>query len=199
MGSRQRPFEMVFVALPNTMESKNIFKLERLLGLVVRVEPKKKGRSTNQCYRCQRFGHAQTRCGCNPRCVKCAGDHHTRDCDRSDPATDPPPKCANCGGEHTASYKGCSAFPKPKSYSQAAGRRAAAPSTQPRTAAAPASQKRDTPAPTPASASTGQISGDKLAQCITTLIPQLGGVCSDPFKVLSVFFSNAELLKSIMS
>lgn len=48
-----------------------------------------------------------------PRCVKCAGPHHTKDCDKGDGRIDSV-KCCNCNGDHPASYRGCPKFPENK-------------------------------------------------------------------------------------
>ncbi|XP_049794675.1 uncharacterized protein LOC126204339 [Schistocerca nitens] len=46
-----------------------------------------------------------------PRCVRCAGNHASREC-RMTPQDKP--KCANCSGAHTASYQGCPAHKRAK-------------------------------------------------------------------------------------
>ncbi|XP_029054413.1 uncharacterized protein LOC114881730 [Osmia bicornis bicornis] len=51
-----------------------------------------------------KYGHSASNCNLPPRCVKCAGDHHTSACSKS---LDTPPKCVNCGGDHTANYSQC--------------------------------------------------------------------------------------------
>jgi hypothetical protein len=50
-----------------------------------------------------------------PRCVKCAGDHPSSQCNRpKTPDPQLPPKCVNCLKSHTANYRGCEAFPHNK-------------------------------------------------------------------------------------
>lgn len=46
-----------------------------------------------QCRRCQAWGHAQSNCNINPKCVICAGDHLTPTFNNKDKV-----KCVNCGG-----------------------------------------------------------------------------------------------------
>lgn len=46
---------------------------DRLLDLLVTVETKKKPMTLAQCYRCQRYGHTQSRYAYLVLCVKCAG------------------------------------------------------------------------------------------------------------------------------
>lgn len=111
MRSRKdkRALHMVLVTVPRT--EKSIYEIKDILGLIVTVEDQKSSKKINQCHRCQRFGHAQSRCTANPKCVKCAGNHLTSDCN-IDKQT--PPKCVNCKQQHPASYQGCSAWPKIK-------------------------------------------------------------------------------------
>ncbi|GBO44388.1 hypothetical protein AVEN_123042-1 [Araneus ventricosus] len=56
------------------------------------------------CYRCQDYFHHSSRCTRSPRCMKCAGNHWSRDCPKP---TDTPATCLHCGGNHTANYTGC--------------------------------------------------------------------------------------------
>jgi hypothetical protein len=62
-----------------------------------------------QCHRCQRWGHATANCHAQAKCVKCAGDHLTRDCQLGNKIT---PKCVNCDGDHTANNIKCPEYQK---------------------------------------------------------------------------------------
>lgn len=81
--------------------------IKRLCHCVVQLEKfKAKSPQCTQCYRCQKFGHASRNCNLPVRCVKCTGNHETKDCpkkDRSAPAT-----CCNCGENHPANFTKCS-------------------------------------------------------------------------------------------
>lgn len=46
---------------------------------------------------CQKWGHATTNCYADPACLKCAGEHLTKDCKK--PRCEPA-KCANCNKDH---------------------------------------------------------------------------------------------------
>lgn len=70
----------------------------------------KKGKNYTQCFRCQAYGHASGNCNKTPKCVKCGGEHMTKNCAKP---PDAPPKCANCNGDHTANFREC---PKLHSY-----------------------------------------------------------------------------------
>lgn len=95
------PMPLVLITVPKT--EKHIFHLEEIAKVIITVESQHSKARVNQCFRCQRFGHAQSRCTIKPRCVKCAGEHHYTECEK---IKESPPKCANCGENHTASYRG---------------------------------------------------------------------------------------------
>lgn len=87
------PMPLVLIMVPKT--EKYIFHLKQMASVVITVESQKSKTSISQCFRCLRFGHAQSRCTVKPRCVKCAGEHHRTECNKNKGT---PPKCANCGG-----------------------------------------------------------------------------------------------------
>jgi hypothetical protein len=64
-----------------------------------------------QCHRCQQYGHIGRTCSANsPKCVYCAGDHLSPDCQGKQDATLIERKCANCGGAHAAWSRKCRDF-----------------------------------------------------------------------------------------
>lgn len=68
----------------------------------------KKARGIPQCINCQQLGHTKNFCNKQARCVKCAGNHHTKDCRKERNST---PTCVLCSQKgHTANYKGCSVY-----------------------------------------------------------------------------------------
>ncbi|CAH0551140.1 unnamed protein product [Brassicogethes aeneus] len=69
--------EMPLVVVKVPPEEDRIFGLSYLLRIKVKVEPLERKNIITQCYRCQKYGHAQTKCSAFPRCVKCAGGHHS--------------------------------------------------------------------------------------------------------------------------
>jgi hypothetical protein len=90
---------------PNNKACKDIRIIDR--QMVVIEDPKKK-KSIVQCHRCQQYGHSKNYCMRPYRCVKCAQQHKTSECpktDRSQPAL-----CALCEGSHPANYKGCEVY-----------------------------------------------------------------------------------------
>ena len=58
-----------------------------------------------QCYNCQKFGHNARDCRSKVHCVVCSGSHAVK---LSPIKSKESVKCTNCGGNHTASYGGCS-------------------------------------------------------------------------------------------
>lgn len=103
------PMPLVLVTVPKT--EKHIYHLKHIANVSIGVESQRQKAQITQCFRCQRFGHAQSRCTVRPKCVKCAGNHHYTECEKDKNA---PAKCANCGENHTASYRGCSSWPQPR-------------------------------------------------------------------------------------
>ncbi|UYV78030.1 FHDC1 [Cordylochernes scorpioides] len=86
------------------------------LVLKIAVESFRTTNRVTQCFNCQGFGHGQLNCFLKPKCVKCAEEHHSKDCPRK--SRQLPPKCANCEEAHTANYRRCPKFPRVISNSQ---------------------------------------------------------------------------------
>lgn len=103
-----RKLQMFMVILPNSSNSKSIFNMQSLFYVTIKVEPYRKT-GPAQCFSCQRFGHSSLHCGHPPRCVKCAGAHLAKDCQKT---REEDPKCSNCHGSHTANFKKCPAYLK---------------------------------------------------------------------------------------
>ncbi|GJQ88069.1 hypothetical protein Trydic_g18196, partial [Trypoxylus dichotomus] len=80
---------------------KSIYNITDCCGLAVKVEALRTRNLIVQCHKCQMFGHTQSNCNINYKCMKCGEDHSTHLCEK--PKTTPP-KCANCGGEHLSTY-----------------------------------------------------------------------------------------------
>lgn len=74
------------------------------MDIQVEMLPLRKSRLVPQCKRCQAYGHTQKYCAKQPRCVRCTGKHHTKDCNKS---KNEQPKCVHCGEAHPANFKGC--------------------------------------------------------------------------------------------
>ena len=90
----------------NIREVRNI---RYICSVKIRWDRYKSPRLTTQCHRCQNFGHGASECRLAPRCVKCPGNHLTKDCTKTPEAK---PQCVNCKGEHPANYSKCSTYIK---------------------------------------------------------------------------------------
>lgn len=101
--SRQ-PLPLFFVDLDPAEINNEIFHLKNLLHTKISVEEPHKRHELIQCTNCQDYGHSKTYCAHPPRCVRCIGQHLTTNCTQP---KDQPPTCTLCGGNHTASYRGC--------------------------------------------------------------------------------------------
>ncbi|GBN60317.1 Nucleic-acid-binding protein from transposon X-element [Araneus ventricosus] len=92
-----------------------IFNLKTIKHLNIKIEAFKRKNRVTICFKCSDFHHSAKNCQCNPRCIKCAGVHETRDCSIKNKIENP--ICINCNGEgHLASWRGCPKFPKINNY-----------------------------------------------------------------------------------
>jgi Associated with zinc fingers len=139
---RKIPIPMFLAELRDTATTPEIYNLRTLLHMRVKVEAYRGPSGPRQCHNCCRFGHVTSGCAAHPRCVKCAGAHHTSSCPKLDPAI--LPTCVNCNERHTASYRACPAF---KAAFAAHKSRVQGPKPQPAPVKAPA---KFVPAPIPA-------------------------------------------------
>lgn len=147
-GRRPRtPYDMVLVVLDRSPAGKAIFKITNVAGLTgFVVEPPHKRGEIGQCHNCQFYGHSARHCHAKARCVKCLGDHPTRDCERTRESPGEP-ECVLCGASgHPANWRGCPKAPrsKPKQASPRSHHGAA------RNQRAPAATRATIPAPNPA-------------------------------------------------
>lgn len=98
------PLPMFMLTFEQDEDIKKIYEIKDILGMKVQIHPLRKSKLVPQCKNCQKYGHTHKYCSSNPKCVKCAGDHHTKDCIKEKKAV---PKCANCSERHPANYRGC--------------------------------------------------------------------------------------------
>jgi hypothetical protein len=99
-----KPLDMFILMLSADENTNNIYEIASILGSKVETQPLRKSKLIPQCKQCQAYGHTQRYCNKDPRCVKCAGKHHTKDCKKPKEAQ---PKCVHCGEAHPANYRGC--------------------------------------------------------------------------------------------
>lgn len=100
------PMPLILVKLPRS--ETQIYNITRVAFVTVTVEPLQTKGPVGQCHRCQRFGHAQSRCTAERKCVRCGEPHEPGSCliPEGGELT-----CANCRGPHPASYRGCPKAP----------------------------------------------------------------------------------------
>lgn len=103
------PIFQVTLAINDT--NKEIYNIDRLCHLIIDVQAFKNPHTgLKQCHTCQRWGHSSSNCYYRPRCVKCTGDHPTKECKKQ---SNEPPKCINCQKSgHPANWKGCEVYLK---------------------------------------------------------------------------------------
>ena len=104
----QKPLPMFVVEILQNPTNKDIYKITSLLHSRVSFEPPRPKRQIPQCANCQQYGHTKSYCRRYPKCIKCAGDHLSKDCSQKLPSKDV--KCVLCAGNHPANYKGCSVY-----------------------------------------------------------------------------------------
>jgi len=101
----KRPLNMFMITFSADEDIEKIYQINNILGCKVIIEPLRRSKLIPQCKHCQAYGHTQKYCNKEPRCVKCAGKHHTKDCTKP---INVQPKCVHCGENHPANYRGCS-------------------------------------------------------------------------------------------
>ena len=93
-------------------------------GISLRTVEYTDTKSYDQCIRCQKYGHMDTKCQNTATCQICAEKHHTRDhtCHTCNIKTGlcghTVLKCVNCLGAHKANNPSCETFKAVKPYSK---------------------------------------------------------------------------------
>lgn len=105
----RRPLPILQIQLTMGPGVDKIYDLTSFHYLTVTVEKFAKSGRVSQCFRCQSFFHSSENCRYKPKCVKCAGEHESKDCSKP---RDTDATCVNCHGPHPANYRGCPKFPK---------------------------------------------------------------------------------------
>lgn len=86
---------------------KDFENLRSLWYFRVKMEEYQNKEGIPQCYNCQAYGHKAGWCTAQPKCMRCAQNHSTKDCAGNQAAL-----CTNCLGRHTANDKRCPKYPK---------------------------------------------------------------------------------------
>lgn len=106
--STKKPLPIYFVEIEANTNNKLIYDIKTLLHCRIVIEPPRPKREIPQCGNCQQYGHTKKYCFRQPKCIKCAGDHASINCERKGRSDSV--KCVLCEGNHPANYKGCSIY-----------------------------------------------------------------------------------------
>jgi hypothetical protein len=105
------PFPLFLVTLTSNIKCEEIFKLNSLNIIIIKVELYRAQTGLTQCYNCQNFGHVWANCKQPPRCLWSDGGYLHREWSVKT-NTECTPSCCNCSllGDkpHLSSYRGCS-------------------------------------------------------------------------------------------
>ncbi|GBN51190.1 hypothetical protein AVEN_8507-1, partial [Araneus ventricosus] len=113
----REPLPIFLVELQKTPKTKEIYQINHINYLKLKIEEYKGRRIVNQCFKCNWYHHKANECHSTPRCLKCAQPHETNTCNIKEKVENP--QCINCGQTgHVASYRGCPKFPKPNTPQQ---------------------------------------------------------------------------------
>lgn len=107
--SKNAEYPLYSMLFSTGTKAQDILKIKTLCYCVISWEKPHRKPNPTQCYRCQKFHHVAVNCTRVPKCLKCAGDHNVKDCDKIDEEEE---KCANCNEKHSANSKECSIFIK---------------------------------------------------------------------------------------
>lgn len=92
----------------NSTNINELKKIKHINNIIVSWEYYRHPKTPTQCSNCQLMGHGSRHCKLFAKCVKCAGNHHTSDCNVDVNSNDKQLlKCVNCGQNHTANYSLC--------------------------------------------------------------------------------------------
>lgn len=99
------PLPMFYVDIKSKENNKLVYNIDKIGNNIIKCEPPHTKRVVPQCTRCQAYGQTKTYCRKLYQCVKCTGQHQTKDCTCK--TRDDKVKCVNCGGDHPANFRGC--------------------------------------------------------------------------------------------
>lgn len=119
-GQNQYVYTLYFAPTSPNASNKDMCaelkKISHIDNIKVNWEPYQTNGFQNlpQCRNCQLFGHSSVNCHMPTRCLVCAGEHKTANCEKkvtkanlNNQVDMSYVKCANCEEQHTANFKGC--------------------------------------------------------------------------------------------
>lgn len=99
-GDKKEPL-LIHTELVANPNNKQIYKVNKLLNSIIKVELPHPKREVIQCHRFQQFGHTHKYCKRSPRCVECIGNHLSSACPKNQ-TRNKEIKCTNCQENHPA-------------------------------------------------------------------------------------------------
>lgn len=103
---KEVPFPPLLIQLPNGADIAKFRKIKYISNCAIQLQKFHPNSSGGiQCFRCQHFGHTSRNCNLPARCVKCTGEHPTKECpitERTEAVA-----CCNCKEKHPANYREC--------------------------------------------------------------------------------------------
>ncbi|KFM67576.1 Nucleic-acid-binding protein from transposon X-element, partial [Stegodyphus mimosarum] len=95
-----------YAETPRTDEGKKIWEIRYLFDHKINVKAYRGRPGPTQCFNCQRYGHTQSACHNEPRCVRCTEAHRSHDCPYKN-KDEYSAKCVLCNGDHPACSELC--------------------------------------------------------------------------------------------
>ena len=92
------------VTFEPTVQISEIMKVRRVCYCVVSWEKFRSNGKITKCYNFQVYGHVSSNCFRKPKCMKCSGEHKSKECTIVDNNQF---KCADCNLKHLANSKEC--------------------------------------------------------------------------------------------
>ena len=100
---------LYIVTFDKSVNISDIVKNSKICNCIIQWEKFKNVKGVTQCFKCQQFGHIAKNCFREPKCMKCAQSHNSKDCPVIHTEI---VKCVNCAGNHMANDKTCAIFNK---------------------------------------------------------------------------------------
>ncbi|XP_044741065.1 uncharacterized protein LOC123302269 [Chrysoperla carnea] len=95
------------VDFPSTTSYQQIPRINTHLSTKIYWAKYQRGSGPTQCFHCEAFGHSASNSFLKPKCVKCLGEHETKESTKDAQTT---PKCINCQGDHPANFRKCPTY-----------------------------------------------------------------------------------------
>ncbi|GBN87617.1 hypothetical protein AVEN_84679-1 [Araneus ventricosus] len=111
----KRPLPLCLIDVQKYGNYANIYNEKQLCYLKVTIVPYRQRKKATICFNCSGYFHSARNCQMHPKCIKCNGQHTTRERSIKETITDP--TFINCGDTgHLAVWKGCKALPTIKKH-----------------------------------------------------------------------------------